>query len=253
MARPGDRRPGADGEPRPNVLAEGNPVPNVLHGVVPGRAPSSARREPAAAAGPTRRWSASRADQAAADGAPRAEGRAPVEPARRRASLPGCGCGGWAVLLGLLFLVTRLVGACDDVVGPETTSPPVEAPAGATVDVDQLEPGDCFSWIGEADQVATVAAVDCPEAHDAEVTGLVELPDPPDAAYDAEAVIAAAEERCDAAMTGYAGGPAPVGRRSSYIYPGAEGWQQGDRTVVCLAEGAEAGTLTGSVRATDAP
>lgn len=203
-----------------------------------------------------RRAQASAADRATQGSTPQAERRSSDVPARRRASLPGCGCGGWAVLLGLLFLVTRLVGACDDIAGPETVSPAASVPpAGATVDVDELEPGDCFAWYGATDEVEAVNAVECAVAHDAEVTGLVELPDPPGAAYDGAAVMAAAEVRCNAVYTEYTGEPAllSTGSASSYIYPGTEGWQQGDRSVVCLAEGEEPGTLTSSLRRTGSP
>jgi hypothetical protein len=121
---------------------------------------------------------------------------------------------------------------------------------GGTVDVDRLQQGECFRWHGDSDVVSVVAAVDCAEAHDAEVTGLVELPDPAGAPYDETTVTAESAARCSVVFSAYAGEEPPTssGAGSSYIYPGAEGWEQGDRTLICLAEGRDPGGLSGSVR-----
>jgi hypothetical protein len=250
-------------EPRPNALAEGNPVPNVLHGTVQPGATGQGGHEPVVTdQAQRRRWTGGarrRPGRESGPAAPRDGGHPDTgsdQPAGRVGCRPGCGCGGWLGLLVLGYLLIQVLGSCDtsallaDAPGP-ATSPPV----GSTVDVDNLQTGDCFLWSGEADEVADVTAVGCREAHEAEVTGLFELPDPSGAAYDETAVTNAARERCAALLEQYTGGQvgASTGVFSSYIYPGEKGWQGGDRSVICLAEDGGSGRLTGSVRATDAP
>ena len=246
MGRRDERPSKPRGEPRPNVLAEGNPVPNVLRGYVPPDTPGTQAGGPRAG-GPAGQGSARRADEPGGGPAP--------SPGCSRARSSGRGCSGWLGLLFLFFVAVRLVGSCDELLGPATSSSPATPAPGTMVDVGQLAPGDCFAWSGESDGVAAVNVVDCSLAHDAEVTGITELPDPAGAPYDEAAVTAAAQVRCNAVFTAYAGVPALMSADagSSFIDPGAEGWQQGDRTVVCLAESETPGSMVGSVRRTAAP
>jgi hypothetical protein len=250
-----DRHQPESGEPRPNTLAEGNPVPNVLRGTVepssadrPGRSPA---RE---AALDERRWR--RRSPRDRTGSARVEpGRTDREPSGqqggRRASVPGCGCGGWAVVIGFLFVVMRLVGACDDLTTPAGTVPTVDQPVSSTVSWHELEPGDCFDWPADGQAISDVTLRDCSGTHDVEVVGMAELPDPPGAAYEENAVTAAARLGCDGVYSAYTGqrALASTGSDPEVLYPGSAAWAADERTVVCVAEGEGPGALVGSVRA----
>jgi len=270
MARPDDT-PGARRLPRPNELADGVPVPNVLRGHVPPSRPGG---------GSAGRAGAERTPRPAPE---RAEGRQADERARARVRPRGWGCGSWLALLVFLGLASQLVDACNEILAPEKgTQPaatvPIEAtptasagsPAGGDgsaapsasptassavierlVDPGALATGDCFAWTDQDGTVSTVRLRDCTVAHDAEVTRLVTLPDPPGTAYDDGVVQAAATTACDAAFTDYTGHPASLsaGGVSSFIYPGQGSWEDGDRVVTCLVEGSEPGALVGSARA----
>jgi hypothetical protein len=78
----------------------------------------------------------------------------PGETAPKRSPTPGCGCGGWAVLIGLIFVVMRLVGACD----ASTTQ----------VSLHTLDPGDCLDWPAERQGICEATLVDCSSAHGAD-------------------------------------------------------------------------------------
>jgi hypothetical protein len=246
MPRRDERRPDSGGAPRPNVLAEGNPVPNVLHGFAPPHVPGTPIHRPG------------RADQAAQRAKPKPARRPADAPSGDRRRAPGCGCGGWLGFLVLLGLATRLVGACDESFAPEASSPSATASATAAsimVDARLLNRGDCLRWPEGPGGATVVDRVDCSLAHNAEVTGRTKLPDPPGTPFDDQAVQAAAEVGCNGVYTDYTGEPAVMstGRHSSFIYPGAEGWKRDDRAVTCLVEGDIPGSLVGSTRKGGAP
>ena len=241
MARQDEHRRESGGVPRPNELAEGRPLPNVLRDFAPPNAPGAPAGGPARVDRPTQRPT------------PKPERRPADEPAVGRRRAPGCGCGGWLGLVALLALLMRLVGACDEILAPEAPSPSATGSAateGSLVDARLLGPGDCLRWPDGTTGVTVVHLVDCSLAHDAEVAGLATLPDSPGTPYDDQAIQAAAEVRCNATFTHYAGEPAVMSadRHSSFIYPGEAGWGEGDRSVTCLVEGDEPGALVGSAR-----
>ena len=240
MAAPGGRQPRGD-ETRPNTLTEGNPVPNVLRGTIHAGSTGRGEMEPL-----QRRRLTRRVGRASEGGPPAPARREAAEPARR-SPRPGCGCGGWAVLLGLLFLVMRLVGSCDEAATVAPDSPP---PARLTVYWHDLEPGDCFSW-PEGQEISDVTVVDCAEPHDVEVAGTVELTEPPGTAYDEGAVRGMATVRCYDVYSAYTGqrALASTGSDPQVVYPTRDGWSNGGRTAVCLAVGEGEGALIGSVRA----
>jgi hypothetical protein len=114
--------------------------------------------------------------------------------------------------------------------------------------VSQLKVGECFDFSGETNEVTSVAVVECTSPHAAEA---FEVFDVALDAFDATAIAAAADERCLGAFEGYVGYPYNA---ADFYYraltPGADGWANGARTVVCLVVPQE-GTLTGSVKKSD--
>lgn len=141
---------------------------------------------------------------------------------------------------------------------PEATSPSATASAtaaGITVDAWLLERGDCLRRPEGPGEVTVVDRVDCSLAHDAEVTGLTTLPDPPGTPFDGQTIQAAAEVGCNGVFTNYTGETAVMstGRRSSFIYPSAQDWERDDRAVTFLVEGDIPGSLVGSARKGGAP
>jgi hypothetical protein len=111
--------------------------------------------------------------------------------------------------------------------------------------VTELKVGECFNFSGETTEVSSVAVVACTDPHAAEAFEVFEVALD---AFDATAIAAAADERCLGAFEGYVGYPYNA---ADFYYraltPGADGWANGARTVVCLVVPHE-GTLTGSVK-----
>lgn len=114
--------------------------------------------------------------------------------------------------------------------------------------VAELKVGECFDFSGEATEVSSVAVVNCASPHAAEA---FEIFDVALDEFDATAIAAAADERCLGAFEGYVGYPYNA---ADFYYraltPGADGWANGARTVVCLVVPQE-GALTGSVKKSD--
>ena len=111
--------------------------------------------------------------------------------------------------------------------------------------VSELKVGECFDFPGDTSEVSSVSVVECTGPHAAEA---FEVFDVALDAFDATAIAAAADERCLGAFEGYVGYPYNA---ADFYYraltPGAEGWANGARTVICLVVPQE-GTLTESVK-----
>lgn len=105
----------------------------------------------------------------------------------------------------------------------------------AAPEPQELEVGDCLLVAQVGERADDVPVVDCGEPHEAEVYAVVE----PAAlaalsAYDAEAVIAVAEEECVALFEGYVGEPYRTSALDVfYTYPLEDRWDLGEREVVC--------------------
>ncbi|WP_112241341.1 DUF4190 domain-containing protein [Kribbella monticola] len=114
------------------------------------------------------------------------------------------------------------------------------------VDVDELIVGECFDdGLDEGEAVRQP----CPELHDAELISNVTLPAgtyPGDAKVKESARLACRQE-----FTKYIGvSPDKSVRKSSFWWPDAELWKDGDRVVVCAAYGANGTQLRGTVKGT---
>lgn len=97
-----------------------------------------------------------------------------------------------------------------------------------------LAVGECLIVSGVGDSGDSVPAVDCGEAHEAEVYALVTV-DGADA-YDEAAVIAAVEEQCVARFEDYTGEAyATSSLDIFYTWPLAEAWDAGERGAACAA------------------
>ncbi|MCU0483099.1 MAG: septum formation family protein [Chloroflexi bacterium] len=256
MARVRERQPD-DHAARPNVLSDGNPIPNVLRGEVRPHAPEAGSQSPPPARRRRRPTLPVSARAAAGERARTAEGRRPDEQPPPRTTRPGCGCGGWLGLLVLFYLASQLLGSCDQLLAPQTGAGELgSSRSGAIVDWHDLQAGDCFDWPEDEEGFGDLPLVDCAVAHDVEVTGALDLDDGAGAVYDEEAVGRAAEMGCWSVYSAYTGEPALVseGSELELLYPGTEAaWRAGDRTVICLAVGDGPDPLAGSVRTTGAP
>jgi hypothetical protein len=115
----------------------------------------------------------------------------------------------------------------------------------ATRPVAELKVGECFDFSDDTTALSSVAVVECANPHAAEAFEIFDIALD---RYDAAAIAAAADERCLAAFEPYVGYPYNA---ADFYYraltPGADGWENGARTVICLVVPQE-GTLTGSVR-----
>jgi hypothetical protein len=122
-----------------------------------------------------------------------------------------------------------------------------------------LELGDCFDkprgWSDSPDGVSTILAFNvlpCTEAHDGEVVGEVRHAADPDAPYPGDdALIADAEAPCLEHFEEWVGlSYFESLLEMSAMGPDAEGWEAGDRTLLCLAWRPGSGRLVGTVRDT---
>jgi hypothetical protein len=109
--------------------------------------------------------------------------------------------------------------------------------------VFSLQVGECINLMPNGN---VVDVLPCARSHDAEVFGTFHLSET--AWPGAAAVRQAASSGCASRLSGYVN-PQLSGAdlAQSYVYPGAQAWQAGERRVICEVR-ATSGTLTGSVR-----
>jgi hypothetical protein len=105
-----------------------------------------------------------------------------------------------------------------------------------------LRTGDCIGLTPDGPEVHVVP---CAGSHDAEVFGTFQL------SGTAWPGTAAAQQRaasgCAGLLTGYLNPQFATNLAQSYVYPGQQAWDTGERSVVCAVRAAS-GQLTGSVR-----
>jgi hypothetical protein len=115
----------------------------------------------------------------------------------------------------------------------------------AAAEAPTADVGECLQISELGDEVSSLPVVDCAQPHESEVYAVFNV----DVAgvYDETAVIEAAEEGCRTEFADF------VGRRYDssvldifYLYPLADGWELGDRKVMCsiFEPSAEDGTPT---------
>ncbi|MGW6197088.1 DUF4190 domain-containing protein [Kribbella sp. NPDC055110] len=140
----------------------------------------------------------------------------------------------------LIVLVVALGSSDNNDSGPD----PVVSNSGPTTYVDELSVGECFDQGSQDDEVVRQP---CPDAHDAEVVGIVTIPG---TTYPGDSAINKAADRACAPVFGtYVG----KSRDQSELYldwwtPSKGAWDDGDHRVVCAAFGPDDNKLTGSVK-----
>jgi uncharacterized protein DUF4190/putative regulator of septum formation len=105
--------------------------------------------------------------------------------------------------------------------------------------------GDCVAEVPESSLVFDVPVVGCEEPHRGEVYALLTMPDGDFPGHEA---IAQFQYKCGPALAGYS--PTAMANPAVGIfvlYPTAQSWELGDRTVTCIATSQT--TRTGSIRA----
>ncbi|KWX67337.1 DUF4190 domain-containing protein [Mycobacterium sp. NAZ190054] len=109
----------------------------------------------------------------------------------------------------------------------------VVAVSSDTVEATNVELGDCLQEIPAGDRVVNVTTVGCDEPHAGEVFAVLTVPD---GDFPGSAAIQAHQEKCGPELQRYAPQAATDDSVRLYVlYPTAETWADGDRTVTCIA------------------
>jgi hypothetical protein len=148
------------------------------------------------------------------------------------------------VALGVLLAAGALLLS-----GRGSSAEDVEGPERVEQESAEVEVGSCLASL-PSDGGDPLDVVACEEQHLGEVVAVVELEE---GEYPGEvAVLTQARERCTSAFADYVGAPVDdSGLGLLPVVPRENDWRvDGDRTVVCLAEGP---ALVGSVRGAAAP
>jgi hypothetical protein len=114
--------------------------------------------------------------------------------------------------------------------------------------VSALRVGQCLNQPGTTTDIEEVEVVPCEDPHDFEVFALVELPD---GAYPGDSALSdTAQPACTDRFAAYVGvEPAESVLATGFLIPSEDGWEGGDRQVVCLLYEPDE-RLQGSMRAT---
>lgn len=149
-----------------------------------------------------------------------------------------------------------LVGACtgggDDAGGDTTTTSVARTPA----EVAPLEVGQCGDVpgirVGGALDPAAVDQVPCEQPHDVEVADVFDHPAVPGADFPGEAAVDGyATDQCLQRFEDYVGAAYETSALDvTFVAPGEEGWDDGDRRIACVLYHVDFAPLTGSVRGT---
>ena len=127
---------------------------------------------------------------------------------------------------------------------PEEDTSPTEAEDIYTTD---LEVGDCLGESSTLEETFSVETVPCSEPHSEEIYAVVTLPEgdfPGD-----EAIVTQAEDVCIGEFEGFVGLPyAESVLEFNYAWPLEEGWDAGERGVVCSVSDPD-GDTTGTIAA----
>lgn len=113
--------------------------------------------------------------------------------------------------------------------------------------VSALQAGQCLNQPGASTAIEEVEVVPCEDPHDFEVFALVELPGGP---YPGDSGMSeSARPACRDRFAAYVGvEPSDSVLATGFLVPSADGWDGGDREVVCLLYEPDE-RLQGSMRA----
>ena len=163
----------------------------------------------------------------------------------------------WGIILSALAVAisviaaVRLVADLGEADLGEEASQETAPPGAEVVDVFALEVGDCLTEIQATEETfISVETVPCSEPHSEEIYAVVTLPEgdfPGD-----EAIVTQAEDVCVAEFEGFVGlSYAESVLEFNYAWPLEEGWDAGERGVVCAVsdpDGDTTGTLADANR-----
>ncbi len=103
----------------------------------------------------------------------------------------------------------------------------------SSVQATDVKTGDCLSEIPDNSRVMFVKTVPCAEPHKGEVYTVLAMPD---GAFPGDAAVSAFTDKCGPAFAQRAPQAADDPAVSVFVlYPTADSWKQGDRTVTCIA------------------
>lgn len=129
------------------------------------------------------------------------------------------------ILLGVLAGLAIVGGVVSSVVS--ITIP------GGPISVSDAAPGVCLKALPTGSQlVGTLDAVACEETHAAEVFAVLTMPD---GDFPGQSAIEAFADKCGPALTNYAPHPTSNSIDVAVLFPTAESWAQGDRSITCIA------------------
>jgi hypothetical protein len=114
---------------------------------------------------------------------------------------------------------------------------------------DDLKVGDCFN-IPSGDEIETVEAHPCGEAHTGEIFLVTEY-DGTETSYPVLGFDSFVDTACTPAYESYVGRAIDDEPQLSvgYFYPTRDGWSGGDRTITCYLSQADESVMTQSVKA----
>lgn len=144
--------------------------------------------------------------------------------------------GAWIVLLAVLLAVVLATSPDRDSSGQLTS--------GGSIQVEDLEVGDCVNGVRENKEFRRLPAVPCAEPHEAEVFAVFQISG---SSWPGQAAVQEQAEGCVDRLEGYA--PAAVDDEKLevfYLHPTEQSWRQGDREVTCLV--VDLARRTGSVK-----
>lgn len=97
----------------------------------------------------------------------------------------------------------------------------------------QVRSGDCLTEIPDSSRVLYVKTVSCDQPHKGEVFAVLPLPD---GAFPGDAAVVKYADKCAPALSEYApNANSESGIQLFVLYPTADSWQRGDRSVTCIA------------------
>ncbi|SOD58733.1 Septum formation [Streptomyces zhaozhouensis] len=141
---------------------------------------------------------------------------------------------------------------------PDDEEPGGEAPDEGRGEREELvfgdvEAGDCFDTVYGMEATAdSVTVVPCEGPHDGEVFGAVQLTEylPDDAFPGADVLLEHAERECSRLVPPYVldTWAVPLDVTTAYYRPEPEGWEWGDREILCFFGQLDGEPLTGSLR-----
>ncbi|PJK18873.1 septum formation family protein [Mycolicibacterium goodii] len=97
----------------------------------------------------------------------------------------------------------------------------------------EVKVGDCLAEIPDSSRVLYVQTVACDQPHKGEVFSVMQMPD---GDFPGESAVLEYTDKCGPALKQYAPAAADdAAIRTLVLYPTADSWQRGDRTVTCIA------------------